>query len=86
MQLSTIVKICPFSLTALASSVISQAAPASVANGIQYVDANTRGVQTHGGGVTKASSHYHWFGESGHGIPLIQWNWNGGFQQRWSLQ
>ncbi|MEU2280756.1 RICIN domain-containing protein [Streptomyces sp. NPDC013178] len=49
---------------ALATAGPAQAAPQTIANGIQFTDTSGSPVHAHGGGVLKVGSYYYWFGEN----------------------
>ncbi|WP_030861234.1 RICIN domain-containing protein [Streptomyces sp. NRRL S-37] len=48
---------------ALATAGPAQAAPQTIANGIQFTDGSGSPVHAHGGGVLKVGAYYYWFGE-----------------------
>jgi hypothetical protein len=48
---------------ALVTAGPAQAAPQTIANGIQFTDTSGNPVHAHGGGVLKVGNYYYWFGE-----------------------
>lgn len=66
MRFSFTILSCLLGLATLCPNINCQAAPVSVANGVQYVDTNGHGVQAHGGSMIKVGTYYYWFGESRH--------------------
>ncbi|MFG2511089.1 RICIN domain-containing protein [Streptomyces sp. NPDC048584] len=48
---------------ALVTAGPAQAAPGTVANGVQFTDGSGGPVHAHGGGVLKVGAYYYWFGE-----------------------
>ncbi|WP_367326112.1 RICIN domain-containing protein [Streptomyces sp. HUAS ZL42] len=55
--------LCLALIGALATAGPAQAAPQTVANGIQFTDTSGAALHAHGGGVIKVGSYYYWFGE-----------------------
>ncbi|WP_306215690.1 RICIN domain-containing protein [Actinoplanes sp. RD1] len=42
----------------------AQAAPVTIANGVQFTDTSGAGVHAHGGGMLKVGGYWYWFGEN----------------------
>ncbi|MEU6588245.1 RICIN domain-containing protein [Streptomyces sp. NPDC046881] len=55
--------LCCALAAALATAGPAQAAPQTIANGIQFTDTSGNPVHAHGGGVLKVGAYYYWFGE-----------------------
>ncbi|MFJ4950012.1 RICIN domain-containing protein [Streptomyces sp. NPDC088760] len=55
--------LCCALAAALATAGSAQAAPQTIANGIQFADTAGNPMHAHGGGVLKVGAYYYWFGE-----------------------
>ncbi|GGR73379.1 MULTISPECIES: RICIN domain-containing protein [Streptomyces] len=60
---AVLLALCCALAAALATAGPAQAAPATIANGIQFTDTSGNPVHAHGGGVIKVGGYYYWFGE-----------------------
>ncbi|MFI6038925.1 RICIN domain-containing protein [Streptomyces sp. NPDC051315] len=60
---AVLLALCLAVVGALATAGPAQAAPQTVANGIQFTDTSGNPVHAHGGGVLKVGNYYYWFGE-----------------------